>query len=174
MRFQRYMDEDEHIEILTSWEYQNQLHGFKSLEEMFDKDVEFGKVTSTKELLMVNFSTSNDKWTFKASRLSGEDDIYGILFNKIGDKPENMFNPKGGNDYTGDVFSGVFRCIEKLIKDRNVNGIAFKTVDRKLLSLYKRMSKWVEKRFPNFIFQKELHKKNPTEFVFMKKGIKTL
>jgi hypothetical protein len=171
MRLYSYIQEEESIEILTSWEYQNQLHGFNSLKEMFDKEVEFGKVVSTNKSLMLNFSTSNDDWIFKSFKVSKNNDIYGILFNKVGDKPEDMFKSKGDKEYIGEVFAGVFRCIEKLIDDRNVNGIAFKTTDNKLSSLYKRMSKWVIKRFPDFIFQKELHKKNPTEFLYMRKGI---
>jgi hypothetical protein len=170
MRLLSYRDEDKHINILTSWEYQHQLYNFDSLKEMFDKDVEFDKIVNTKELFSVDFTTSNDKWEFKARRLPN--DIYGVLFYRIGDSPEMMFKSKRGSEYIGEVFSGVFRCIEKMIEDRNVNGIAFKTTDSKLLPLYKRMSKWVEKRFPDFELCKELQKKNPTEFVFMKKGAK--
>jgi len=169
MRLDYYIEEDNNIEILTSWEYQNQLYGFKSLEEMFDKEIEFGNIRKSKDLFMVNFKAADAEWVFKSTRLS--DDIYGILFNKVGDKPEDMFNSKSNKEYVGEVFAGVFRCIKKLVDDRNVNGIAFKSIDSKLLSLYNRMSKWVIKRFPDFIFQKELHKKNPTEFVYMKKGV---
>ena len=170
MRLQQYINEDIHINILTSWVYQNQLYGFNSLKEMFDKDVEFGKIQSSRDLFTIEFKAADVDWTFKAKRLS-DDDIYGILFNKIGDKPNSMFISKGNKGYIGEVFAGVFRCIDKLIKDRNVNGIAFKTLDNKLLSLYKRMSKWVGKRFPDFEFQSKLHKKHPTEFVFMRKGV---
>lgn len=166
-RLQHHINEDHYIDILTSWEYQYQLYGFDSLRKMFDRDVDFGNITSTKEMFTADFTTSNDKWEFKAKRLI-TNDIYGILFYRVGDTPENMFISKGGNSYMGEVFSGVFRCIDKMIKDRNVNGIAFKTMDSKLLLLYRRMVKWVEKRFPDFELNKELHKKNPTEFIFMR------
>jgi len=163
-KLQDYIEELFETEIITSWKHQNQMHNFKILQEIFDADVELKATYSNKEF-RAYFSAANNDWIFHAIKLNNED-IYSIEFYSKGIM--NIFDIKKEKWYTGEIFAGVFRCLEKMLDVKNVNGIIFKTEEDKLKSLYTKMIPWVEKRFPNFKIYKKVNNKKWMEFFFKK------
>jgi hypothetical protein len=167
MRLQQYTEEMKHAEFITLWEVQQQFHSF-ILDEIFDKDVELKNIEKGTTGFSTHFNIGKDKYMFQAETYGNN--IYSILFYKK-DGLE-MFKPKGDVKFPGDVFSGVFKSIKKMINDRQVDGIHFNTDDSKLKSLYTKMKPLVIKRFPEFQFFKKVSKGNITEFLYLRKGIK--
>ena len=162
-RLHQYIQEYEHSEFITLWEVQQQFHS--SINEIFDKDVKL-KIEKSVESFTTLFHVDESDWIFMARDVRG-DKIYSILFNRRHDM--EMFKSKGNTKFPGDVFSGVFKSIKKLINDRQVDGIHFNTDDSKLKSLYTKMKPFVEKRFPEFEFTKKINNGNITEFLYLRK-----
>lgn len=156
----------EYAEFRTLWEVQQQFHSF-ILDEIFDKDVKL-KIVKGTDMFSTYFNVGGDKYIFRAETYGNN--IYGILFYRRDGL--DMFKPKGGTNFAGDVFAGVFKSVRKLIDDRQVDGIHFNTDDSKLKSLYTKMKPLVIKRFPEFTFFKKNQKGNTTEFLYLRKGIK--
>lgn len=169
MRLLNHIDDYE-IYKQTLWEYQQQFYNFSSFNEMFDKDIYANIITNNKEYFKSSFNIGDDEWIFEA-RSSGNS-MWGIAFKDKDSKSHEMYKPKGGKDYTGAVFAGVFRSIKTLLNKQNVNSIYFNTDDMKLKSLYKRMSKWIPKRFPEFLYKGDMEINGLTHFTFIKKGVK--
>ena len=175
MRLLNYIDEEEYINRVTSWFYQSQVYKFESLNEIFDKDVKITDGKPNKSEFKTHFNIDGIEYTFEAKLVNTKNtdyngmDIWSIYF--YSDFGPDMFMSKGNKKYVGEVFAGVFRSLEKLNKNKNVDGIIFSTEDAKLRSLYKRMAFWVSKRFQNFIFQKHINNDHKYEFLFLKKGV---
>jgi len=167
MRLQKYLNEYKHSEFITLWEVQQQFHSY-ILDEIFDKDVKLDKIEKGTSGFSTHFNIGNDKYIFQAETYGNN--IYGILFYRR-DGLE-MFKSKSGIKFPGDVFSGVFKSIRKLIDDRQVDGIHFNTDDNKLRSLYTKMEPLIVKRFPEFKLSKKIKKGNITEFLYLRKGVK--
>ena len=163
-RLKKYIDDYE-IMIQTLWEYQRQFYHFSSsLSEMFDKDVFTNIDTNNKEYFKSSFNIGDDEWIFEA-RHNGNYS-WGIAFYSKLSKSYEMYKPLGGKNYTGSVFAGVFRSIKTLLNKQTVNSIYFNTDDSKLKSLYKRISKWIPKRFTEFSYEGEENRGSLTQFTF--------
>jgi len=168
MRLEQYIDEeeDEQINMLTSWVYQDQFYNFPGLSELFDKDVYIDIKTNTTKKFVTSFFVGDDKWTFEAKKIN--DGLWSIgFYSKFG---PDMFSSKGGKSYKGEVFAGVFRSIKRLLENQKIESIIFNTGDSKLKSLYNKMIPWVEKRFPEFEFKNKSTHGNLTQFLYTRKS----
>ena len=167
MRLQQYIEEMKYAEFITLWEVQQQFHGPLNsiLDEIFNKNIKL-KIEKDSESFTTYFHIDESDWIFMARDVKG-DGTYSILFNRRDDS--EMFKSKGNTKFPGDIFSGVFRSIKKLLNDRQVDGIYFNTDDNRLKSLYTKMKPFIEKRFPEFEFSKKNINGKFTEFLYLRK-----
>ena len=181
MRLDNYLNEWKYIELITRWDYQNQFYNFPSLDEMFDKPIKINITTNTIKVFETDFyvvkvddKEKYDKWIFQAKKVNTKNtkkyknhNIWGIGFH-IKDDTE-MFKSKRNEKYPGDVFSGVFRSLEELLKRKStINGIIFNTNDVGLKPLYVKMIPWVEKRFPEFKLKSKSETNGLMDFLYLR------
>jgi len=152
MRLQQYLDEgsEEFYDILASNHKKFHEH-MTSMDEMFDKDVKLDKPIWDGKYFTVKFTVENTIYTFKA--MENDENEYSILFYSFG---KDSFDIKGDKRYVGDVFSGVVKSLQALIKTRNVEMFWFNTNESKLIKLYDKVLKKLERKFKGYEFNKSL------------------
>jgi hypothetical protein len=141
-------DEHERIMFLTDWSVQQQFHG---LQEMFDAKSELRSIGANDDFSL-KFYVKGSDYIFSAKETSRN--FYTILFYKIGDSVE-MFVPKKEKLYIGDIISGVFLCLKRLINDRTVDGFGFTTDQPELINFYDKLSKYIESRFDYKLYSRD-------------------
>lgn len=168
MRLKQYLigkDDNYEIKIL---ENTTKFHKhFLSINEFFDKDIDLEKPEWDGTYFTVKFKINDDIYFFKA--MESEPNIFGIQFFTLGSKG---FDLQKNKKYTGSVFAGVKKSLNLLIKQKKVKSFYFNTDETRLIKLYDRLVKWIEKEFKNYKLTKsKFHKKikNRKIWIFEKK-----
>lgn len=127
---------------------------FLSINEFFDKNIKLEKSEWDGTYFTVRFKINEDLYIFKA--MESEPNIFGIQFFSTGHKGMLL---KKDKKYTGSVFAGIKKSLNLLIKQKNVKSFYFNTDESKLINLYDRLIKYIEKEFKEYkITKSELHK----------------
>ena len=135
---------------------------FLTIDEMFDKNIKLETPTWDGKYFTVNFKVNSDKiYIFKAKE--NEPGIFGIQFFTTGlDGTETQKN----KNYTGSVFSGVIKSLELLIKRKEVSSFFFNTKELKLISLYDKLIRRIEKHLKNYKFTQSIRKEGRKLWMF--------
>lgn len=135
--------EDDYIEFITDWTVVNQ---FGRIDEIMNKHIGISKDSSS-NIYTLHFNVRGVRYIFRARR--EESNTYGIIFYDLsGRNPLDMFEPRlNDRQFVGDVYSGVFLSLKRLVSDETVDFFHFHTNNKKLISLYDKMTKYIERRF---------------------------
>ena len=140
MKLIEYIKEVDYISFNTLWEVQQQ---FIDIKKMYDSNIKVEVVDG-----MFDFNTTfyvkGVDFVFNAKEV--EDGSYVIGFHRKGEL-HDLFKSRAEKKYIGDVISGVFRSLKRLIDTNNVNEFMFNTTEVELIKFYDKLSKYVEKRF---------------------------
>lgn len=164
MNFRKYLTEadDSIIESLTHWsviEYNNKLI------EMFDEKHKINISADSNKTFQTYFYINDTKYYFHCTQMKKGGWVIQFYSNIINDR---LHGNMKGKEYIGEVFGAIFQSLRLLINKHNVDIIAFTAEDNDLYSLYKKMTPWIIKRFPDYDIDKQyLNKK---EFIFKRKG----
>jgi len=162
MRLEQYLvdDNDEFKTELLKNSQRFHEH-FISLDEIFDKDILLYSPTWDGIYFTVKFNVNGQIYTFKAKENSpGE---FSVMFFVLG---VDILKLQGNKKYVGDVFSGVLKSLQLLIDEKKVTSFYFNTNELKLISLYDKMSKYVERKFKDYKFIKSVKKKGMKFWIF--------
>jgi len=136
-----------------------------SINEIFDKDVKLEVPKWDGTFYSISFNIDNEMYHFKAKMVNkGE---YSILFYKSG---AGLFDLKGSERYSGDIFAAIKKSLQSLIKDREVNMFWFNSDEPKLKRLYDVIYKRMENEFIGFEFYKSLIKGNFKFWIYKRIG----
>jgi len=144
---------DDNVLRLTDWRIQRQIG--TPIYEVFDTKVDTKILSNDVDRLNIGFKVSGIKYIFTALS-SGEEWTIMFVRSDGGVFDDNPFANKKGNSNVGVIISGVFRCIQILLQERDVKYITFGTDDDDLMELYTNMTPYIEKRLPLKLHRKEL------------------
>ena len=122
---------------------------FTNINEIFDKDIKLEKPIWDGTYFTVNFNIDNELYTFKAKE--NDKGEFSILF-----WTQNMFDVKGSERYSGDIFSAIRKSLHLLIKMKKVNIFYFNSSEPKLIKLYDTVIKRMMKEFKDFEFEQSM------------------
>ena len=166
MKLQQYIDNNKEFEEILILNHKEFHEHFASISEMFDKDVKLEKSIWDGKYFTVKFEINDDIYTFKA--MENDKNEYSILFYSFG---KNLFDVKGDKTYTGEVFSAIKKSLHLLINSRDVDMFWFNTNEPKLIKLYDKLLKKMEKEFKDFEYDRSLMKGKHKFWRFKRKRI---
>lgn len=153
MNFVEYIKEDDYILYITEWSVQKQF-GY-DIYEIYDTNIIPQKRKSYSDF-STKFGVKGNKWyIFDAVEDVKNPTVYVVGFYGVNDIGFDMFKPKKDVRFIGDIIAGVFRSIERLIKEKEVSEIKFNSDDKDLIQFYDKLSKYVEKRFNFCLINRE-------------------
>jgi len=140
-RLLKYIEEKDESFIINILENSIEFHKHFLLNEFFDKDIDLEKPEWDGKYFTTRFKIDDVLYTFKA--MEDKPGLFGIQFFTLGSIGMQL---KRDKKYAGSVFSGVRKGLELLIKHRNVNGFYFNTDEPKLIDMYDKLVKLIEKK----------------------------
>lgn len=162
-KFKEYT-EHEHIMFLTEWPVQRQ---FNTLYELYDIPVKISNRTGMYDF-STEFNVKGNTYIFDARELEPNSGIYSIGFYRKDDMGMDIFTSKGEKIFIGEVISGVFRSLKRLIDTKDIREIVFNTGDVDLIEFYDKFSRYVDHRFDFRLYHRD-KRGNIVQWIYRRK-----
>lgn len=145
MKFYQYLDDSRIVKKFISESnpvMYDRLRIIDELSEAFDTDVDVREVNSPFFDFETIFTIADIEYSFKSKKYP--DNKWSVGFEA--DDGKGLYDLLKSGKFVGNVFSGVFKSINMLLKKHDIDAFVFNTDKQALIRIYDRMKSYTEAR----------------------------